>query len=199
MEFWNSAEQLGKINQQLQFALVLFGIITGLIGAASFVVSHRKETLEAAQDATFKGEVKKLEQRTASIRPLPQRHLTNGQREHLAKSLGGAGPINVIAFRHNSKESQQLSSEIESVLKSVGWTVHHFCPATSARDVHTPHLGVHDDIAALPEFDMLFRGLTEIGFDFKVSPFSFDSNYQIGLDVGVLAANDYQAIVDKIN
>ncbi|CUA97770.1 hypothetical protein [Comamonas thiooxydans] len=198
MEFWNSAEQLGKINQHLQLALVVFGIITGLVGAASFVVSQRKDAVAAAQESKFKGEVKDLKQRTTDIQPLHQRHLTKEQREQLAKSLTGARPMNVIAFRHNSKESQQLSSEIESVLKSVGWTVHHFCPSTSARDVCAPHIGIHENLADNQEFNMLSKALTEIGFEFKTSRFSFNPKYQIGLDAGVIAANDYQALMDKI-
>ena len=53
MEFWNSAEILGKINTYLQIFLVGFGIATGLVGAASFFVGHRKTSLDALHEERF--------------------------------------------------------------------------------------------------------------------------------------------------
>lgn len=199
MDFWNSPEQLGKINQSLQFALVVFGVITGLIGAASFVVGHRKDSLLSAREIHFKQQVKEIEKRTSDVRPLQGRRLTKEQKGVLSTALSNMGPVQVLAIRHNSKESQQYSSEIEAALKEAGWTVEHFLPMTRNRDACGACIGLNENINSLPAFDALKETLAVLGLEFEVGVFQGKSKYQISLDAGIVRANDYQSLIDRIN
>jgi len=199
MEFWNSADQLGKINAYLQMALVAFGIATGLIGAASFIASYRKDSLLASEEAKFKEQVGSIDKRTSDIKSLTTRHLSKEQAEALRTALIGSKKMKVLAIRHNSKESQQFASEIEAVLKSVGWEVEHFIPFTRSRDVSSPAIGLNQNIPVLTEFESLKQGLEKAGLPFKAGTFVGDTKYQISVDAGIIPANDYQSLIDKIN
>ncbi len=199
MEFWNSIDQLSKLNNYLQVALVSFGILTGIIGATSFALSHRKTILEAKANSQFKKKVETIDERTDDVRQLKKRNLSEEQIEFLKNRLQGTGKIKVLAIRHISKESQGYSIQIEKVFESVGWTFEQLLPTSDLRKVSPPRIGRNSKIPNSNAFDALKKALKELGLPFLAGEFEYNVEFEISLDAGVIPANEFQAIIDKIN
>lgn len=199
MGFWNSIEQLVKLNNWLQIALVFFGILTGFFGAASFIVSNKKNSLESIKELNFKEKVGDIDERTSDIKSLQNRYLTETQAELIKNALNNTQKIKILAVRNNSKESQQYSKQIEDILKSAGWEIEHFLPVTNLREVSSPVIALNENIKKLKEFDLLKNALKNAGLPFKFDEFNMDNKYHIILDVGIIPANEYQTLIDKIN
>jgi hypothetical protein len=197
MALWNSAEELGKFNSYLQMGLVIFGILTGLIGASSFIVSQRKDLLTGQEEASLKAKVADISSRTTNINDLPQRHLTVQQQDIIFKASKEFPGTKLLSIRLNSKESQQYAYEIEAVLKRAKWNVDQLL-TSSGRNVAEPTIGLREDINSSPAFEALKKSFEEAGLPFKAGTFT-GGNAETSLDVGIVPANAYQSLIDKIN
>lgn len=224
MEIWNSIEQLTKINNLLQIGLVIFGILAGMIGAASFIVANRKEHLQKVEESNFQKKVSVIDKRTNAINDLLNRSLTekqkaiNGdgrtiekndlqnrrltekQKAILKKALQNTSAVNVLAIRGNSKESQQYSKQIEDILIEAGWNVKHFLPLGSLREISSPTIAINVNKKGLKEFETLKKTITEASLQFHFDEFESENiEQEIILDVGIIPLNEYQTLIDKIN
>jgi hypothetical protein len=200
MEFWHSPDLLSKMNTYLQVALVFFGVATVLIGAASFIVSHRKASLEGTQGIVFKKQVESIDGRTSGVKVLVWREFTKEQSDTFVAALKNSNMIEVLAVRNNSKESQHYSAQIEKAFETVGWRIERFLPPTDLRKVISPTIGINDSVGELPEFNALKQAIESAGLPFTFDEFKNANLRQpIILDVGIIPANEYQSLIDKIN
>ncbi len=199
MGLWNSIEQLTRLNSWLQIAIIGFGILTGIFGAASYIVNNRKNSLESTKEENFKKNVKQLEERVSDIKSLPFRELTIEQKKYIINNLTGSNKINILFVRNKSKESQQYSLQFEEIFKSLGWKVEHYLPLSSSREILPAVIAVNENNKNLLEFSKLKDTFKRAGLLFKFDEFRGNFNHQIIFDVGVIPANDYQAVLDKID
>jgi ABC-type metal ion transport system substrate-binding protein len=200
METWNSIGQLTKINNLLQIGLVIFGILVGVIGAASFIVVNRKGDLEKIEEKKFEQKVSNIDERTIEMSELADRNLTENQRAVFRKALQNTKAINVLAVRGNSKESQQYSKQIEDLLIEAGWSVEQFLPMNTFREISSSTIGINTNAIGLNEFEILKKTIEATGLKFRFDEFeSKNIKQEIILDVGIIPANEYQTLLDKIN
>ena len=200
METWNSIEQLTKINNLLQIGLVIFGILAGVVGAASFIISNRKGNLEKVEERKFQQKVSNIDERTMEMSNLQFRNLTENQKTILRKALQNTNATSVLAIRGNSKESQQYSKQIEDILIEAGWNVEHFLSTSSFREISNSTIGINSNSVGLNEFEILKKAIEEANLKFRFDEFESNNiKHEIILDVGIIPANEYQAIIDKIN
>jgi hypothetical protein len=200
METWNSIEQLTKANNLLQIGLVIFGILTGIAGAASFVVTNRKEHLQKIEERNFQKKVSDIDERTIEMSDLQNRSLTENQKAIIKKALQDTKSISILAILGNSKESQQYSKQIENLLIEAGWNVKHFISTNSLREVSSPTIAINVSAKGLREFEILKTVMTNAGLSFRFDEFESDNiKQEIIIDAGIIPANEYQTIIDKIN
>ncbi|GAJ01584.1 unnamed protein product, partial [marine sediment metagenome] len=173
---------------------------TGLVGATSFIVGYRKSHLESIKENLNQQRVTNIDERTSELKFLPNRTLTDEQIQIIRNALSNTNKVSVLAIRSNSKESQQYSRQFEDLFSEVGWEVEHFLPMSSIREVSNPKMGLNSKIENLEEFDKLKQALEDAELPFQFDQFESDTiKQQIIFDVGIIPANDYQTILDKIN
>ena len=126
MELWNSIEQLARLNNYLQVSYVIVGILAALLVASSFVVGHRKDSLEGLQRKSQKEVLKNIDVRTKDVKPLVQRRLPEKHKRRILDKISTIKNTKILIITNNSKESMIYSRQFEGIFLKAGWNVEHF-------------------------------------------------------------------------
>lgn len=206
MFFWNSIEKLDTLNTITQGFAVVLGIIAGILGLISFIFSVRKSSLEKKAEVIREQRINAIDttttdikERTAQIKELEFRRLTKEQIEQISIEIKKMPKHSILFCRNNSKESQSLTMIFESIFKKAEWKIDMFFPATSLREVSGFRIGYNDDSIKedVENIGKIIKSKT--GFDVYVGGITGElGGYQIMFDVGIIPANEYQSIMDKV-
>lgn len=126
----------------------------------------------------------------------PQRVLSAEQKAAIASAIKDRPPGKLVCILNGSKEANQFSRQIESVLKEQGWTVQHFSGPSSRREFD--HVRVGYQPVESPAFAGLVKGLSQAGIQVETFEFEMNSDHTVSLDVGAIAMPAYQAAIDKL-
>lgn len=220
LQFWYSIEKIDSLNNWVQGIAVVLGILAACLGLVSFIFSTRKGMLEKSQqilkekkiasldiktkeihDKTVKIEEKttEIDRRTEKLNKLEGRVLSKNQINALKEEIKKFPKNNILFYRSNSRESQSLSIQFEEIFKEAGWPLDQFLPITNERKVEEFRIGYNKPELKkdLIEIARLIEKITHLKV--KVSEIDGDlGKYNIIFEVGIIPANEYQSVVDKI-
>lgn len=142
---------------------------------------------------------KDLSKRTTDIRELEQRRLSAFQIEELTKIITKITPVPILFVRNNSNESQGYSIQFENIFKKNNWIMDNYLPATNLRQVSPFTIGYTSDELKndVEKIARIIQKTTQI----EVRTGGVEGNlgkFKIVFDVGVIPANEYQTIIDKM-
>jgi outer membrane usher protein FimD/PapC len=196
-QIWTSSEQLAGINRIVQFAMVVLGISTAALGAASFVLTQRKASLDDQNRRDAEARMKQVESRAAEIQPLKYRKLSEEQLATIRDGLAGTAGTTAMIVRNNSAESQTFSQQLERILSAAGWKLQQALPGNLRKPVSF-RVGRNENLKESKGYDALVQALGAIGVTFKATEFGGNFDEELLIDVGVVEATPYQAALDKI-
>ncbi|MEM8957049.1 MAG: hypothetical protein AAGC86_04455 [Pseudomonadota bacterium] len=119
----------------------------------------------------------------------PQRVFSAEQKAVIASAVKDRPPGKLVCILNGSKEANQLSRQIESVLKEQGWTVQHFSGPSSRREFD--HVRVGFQPTENPAFVGLVEGLKQAGIKVSSSEFEMNSEHRVYLDVGAARCESF--------
>ncbi|MEY2495574.1 MAG: hypothetical protein QOJ45_2066 [Verrucomicrobiota bacterium] len=196
-QFYNSPDQLAAINRVVQFTMVVLGISTAALGAASFVLTQRKASLDDRNRHEAEARMKEVESRAAEIKPLLHRKLSDEQIAMIRDGLAGTAGTTAMIVRNNSAESQTFSQELERALSQAGWKLQHFLPG-NLRKPSPFSVARNEKVKESRAYDAFVHALRVTGLSFDETEFRGNFDEELLIDVGVLEATPYQAALDKV-
>ncbi|CAI8773694.1 hypothetical protein EMIT0P43_170098 [Pseudomonas jessenii] len=131
------------------------------------------------------------------LRELHQRTLNDVQKKTLTTLAKNHPNIKLMTVRQKSKESQNFSSSIENTLSSNGWQIEQFITVAPWKE-QQPTISLHIKHKNLEAFDELAQLMQNIDPQIKVGIHN-TTNFDIVLDVGIIACSPSQKIKDDIS
>lgn len=198
MEFWNSIETLSRITKYLQILTIIVVSFNAIITIPYIIFSVRKTSLEKKQLEKYKEKVSFLEEKTKDITGLEQRTLDEHSRNIILREITNNKGTKVLLIVCNSKESQNYMRQFGNLFKAVNWDVKHFI-SPGPREVHKMRVGKSSKYKNSASYGGLIKSLKESSIEFESGEFDAIDDYEISFDAGVIEANPYQEVLDKID